>query len=718
MKKLMMLRSVAYILAFTATVSFAQSAETYVPIHMDWNDAPKTVFDLSGYLDAPAGKNGYIRVEGEHFYKPDGTRFRPWGVNLLANFFFMPKDKAEKVAADFARCGFTCVRFHSLDAWQSGYLFSNPKNTLEWDAEKLDQFDYFVAQLKKHGIYFTFTLNAYRVFREEDDVVDYDKMGFGKPTYYFNEKIQERCIEFSRKLLMHKNPYTGTEYRHEPALAWIELLNENSLIEAWLFGRVEGNDNSSARIAWVPLTTHYAKELRAIWNRWLEKNATLAQRREWAKALDAKDGDVPLSTPVSRSQCTDDHYNAEVRFLMELEKNYFMKMKTFLRDEIGTKTMLIGDAHHSSGTSPYPHTLAFNGHGDFINSHGYWVLPQGPPSSIRSAPMVNDPLNSMIPHFARTPMKGKPFTICETNSPFPQRYAGEYTPILVAYSLFHNWDGIIWFAWGQGQLSSFPGRHGMYTLGSDIVRFANLILTGLMFHRQDIEPARQTVVRTVSREDALESLRWGRSESPFFTKGFPKSAAMQHKTQWQLAEEGQVVRQTFPSAAPASLIRSDTEQLAWKDADKGKGVVTIDTPLTQGAIGFLGGNNEQLSDVDIAMENEHATVVLTSLDGKPIQTAERLLLVAHSYYKSTGMELGEDGHIILNMGTYPLLVLPVSGEIRLKTHGATKKVIVTPLTGIGAPTGKSFDAERNHAGWTVALGKENVSTWYQIEVIR
>jgi len=707
------------ILAFFTTLSFAQPPESFVPIQMDWNESSKTVFDLSGYLDAPAGKGGYIRVEGEHFYKPDGKRFRPWGVNLKAEFFFMPKDKAERIAADFARCGFTCVRFHSLDASGRGFLFSNPNNTLEWDAEKLDQFDYFVAQLKKYGIHFTFTLNAYRIFREGDGVVDYDKIGFGKPTYYFDEKIQERCIEFSRRFLMHKNPYTGTEYRHETALAWIELLNENSLIEAWLYGRVEGEDNSTAREAWKPLTTHYAKELRDIWNRWLEKNATAAQRWEWAKTFNAEVGNIPLSTPKNRSQCSDDHYHAEVRFLMELEETYFMKMQSFLRNEIGTKTMIVGNSHHSTGTPPYPHTLAFSRHGDFITAQGYWIIPQwGSPTIIRSTPMVNDPLNSVITHFARNPMKGKPFAISETNSPFPQRYAGEYAPILVSYTLLHDWDGIIFFEWGRGQLTSFTGQHGGHSQGSDPVRFANLILTGHIFHRQDIEPARQTVVRTVTRKDALETIRWDRDERPFFTKDFPKSAAMQHRTRWQLAEEGQTVQQTFPPAAPLGLMCSDTEQLTWKNADKGKGVVTINTPLTQGSIGFLGGNTEQLGDIDIAVENEHATVVLTSLDGKPIQKAERLLLVTHSFYMSTGMDLGADGQTVISFGTYPLRILPVCGEIRLKNIGAAKKVTVTPLTAVGAPTNQSFNAVSNRTGWTVPLKKENVSTWYQIEVSR
>ena len=72
--------------------------------------------------------------------------------------------------------------------------------------------------------------------------------------------------------------------------------------------------------------------------------------------------------------------------------------------------------------------------------------------------MVNDPLDSTVVQFVRTPVEGHPFTISETNHPFPHQYACEGLPILSAYALFQDWDGLLWFDWGPGRIRPGAGR--------------------------------------------------------------------------------------------------------------------------------------------------------------------------------------------------------------------------------------------------------------------
>ena len=713
----MSIRNLCFLVLLPVCVgAFAQVPANFVPVPMNWNETSQSVFDLSGYLDAPAGKGGYIRVEGEHFVKPNGERFRMWGVNLMANFFMLPKEQAVKVADDFARFGFTCVRFHSVDA---SNLFPNRRNTLEWDAEKLDNLDFFVSELKKRGIYFSMTLNAYRIFREDDGIVDYNKFGYGKPAYYTNAAIQQRCFEFAEKFLTHKNPYTGNEYRHEPTLAWIELLNENSLIEAWAGGRLVPKENDTAQTPWKKLTPHYAEELEEMWNQWLLKeNVPVEKRKQWASALGRDTDRVPISTQADwTTKCTDEHYATELRFFMEIESRYYQKMVAFLK-KLGVKSLITGDADHNHGISPYPHLLAFNVGGNFIDSHNYWEHPDfGPPPKLnKHNPMVNMPLDSTVVEIARTPMKGKPFTTTELNAVFPHYYAGEHTPIFASYALFQDWDGIIWFNWGIGQLLPAQNKAEMFGNSNDPIRFSNLILAGLMFHRQDVEKAKETIVRNLTRSAALDSLRWSRNATnrPFFMKDFAKSIPLQHKVLWQLVEENDpVLQQKYPEAAPLGLIQSDTGQLTWKNADQKKGVVMIDTPATQGAVGFLGGVPESLGEITIAVDNEFASVVLTSLDGKPIREANRLLLVAHSYYRSTNFEWAEEGKVVKQMGTLPMNILPVKGTITLKNNA--RNVTITPLSGVGAPLGTSWNAPKNG---DISLNGNQPAAWYLIEVER
>ena len=51
--------------------------------------------------------------------------------------------------------------------------------------------------------------------------------------------------EYARDLLTHVNPYTGKRYADEPAVALIEISNEDGLIREWLWGNLR---RSAARL--------------------------------------------------------------------------------------------------------------------------------------------------------------------------------------------------------------------------------------------------------------------------------------------------------------------------------------------------------------------------------------------------------------------------------------------------------------------------------------
>ncbi len=64
-------------------------------------------------------------------------------------------------------------------------------------------------------------------------------------------------------------------------------------------------------------------------------------------------------------------------------------------------------------------------------------------SAWATCPMVNDPLHSTVVQLSRTAFAGKPYTVSETNHPFPNEYASEGIPILAAYAGFQDWDMIM-----------------------------------------------------------------------------------------------------------------------------------------------------------------------------------------------------------------------------------------------------------------------------------
>ena len=100
----------------------AQENKNQVPFPMNWEEFPGGKINLSYLLEKPAGKDGFIRIENGHFVKPDGERFRIWGVNFTGGAAYPEKSVASKTAEFLAAMGINAVRFHFLDS--------------DWGAEK------------------------------------------------------------------------------------------------------------------------------------------------------------------------------------------------------------------------------------------------------------------------------------------------------------------------------------------------------------------------------------------------------------------------------------------------------------------------------------------------------------------------------------------------------------------------------------------------------
>ncbi|MCR4412675.1 MAG: carbohydrate binding domain-containing protein [Thermoguttaceae bacterium] len=65
--------------------------------------------------------------------------------------------------------------------------------------------------------------------------------------------------KYARDLLTHVNPYTKTAYTQEPAIAFVEISNEDALFAVWGWGQLDN------------LPEPYATTFRKQWNAWLRK---------------------------------------------------------------------------------------------------------------------------------------------------------------------------------------------------------------------------------------------------------------------------------------------------------------------------------------------------------------------------------------------------------------------------------------------------------------
>jgi hypothetical protein len=480
-----------------------------------------------------------------------------------------------------------------------------------------------------------------------------------------------------------------------------------------------GKDDPDADGTWRPIPTSYARELTDQYNAWLEKAVDAGVLERIRKEAGAgPEGRVERLRPDQFAQASAERFHNEARFYLETEQRFFQEMQRLLVDELGVQSIVVGTADHNDGTSGYPHIRA-NMTFPLIDGHGYWQHPDlGKETRIQNTPMVNDPLDSTVVQFARTPVAGRPFWISETNHPFPHENASEGIPILTAYALLHDWDGIWWFTWGHGSRippSEGIRRNGWFDLSPDPVKLAMLGACGLIWHRHDIQPAKQTVVRVYTEEQIRESLRMDRKERPFFTPGFARSTPLAHATRWTL--EPGAVSDPFPPAADLGRIVSDTSELAWIGADAGQGVVTIVTPRAEARIGFVQNPDAPGKHLDARLANAFASVLLTSRDGQPIASAGELLLVTGGRVANTEQAWQSDRKTLAAWGHGPVRIEPIAGTIRLKGLEPARRVMARRLSAVGMPEDAARPAQREGSDWVLPVG-DPASTWYAIGVER
>ena len=226
----------ALLLAVTLAQAAGNAAERF-PFVIPWNDTAQTITNVSALNPAPLDESRRVVIKDGHFLDKTGRRVRFVGTNFAAGGCFPRKEDAPVIAARLRKLGFNCVRLHHMDAtWAEPNMFcfsggSYGKRTDRLDPQSLDRLDYLIYQFKRHGIYVDMNLHVSRGFNQADGFPDTGKIDeMGKVVGYFEPGMIERQKLYAKQLLTHHNPYTKSRYVDEPAVALIEITNEDSLL--------------------------------------------------------------------------------------------------------------------------------------------------------------------------------------------------------------------------------------------------------------------------------------------------------------------------------------------------------------------------------------------------------------------------------------------------------------------------------------------------------
>ena len=404
--------AVSICLAF-APSSSAQEAlapgDDWFEWSMPWDSS---VVDLSHLADAPAGKHGFLKTRGRDFQFEDGTPVRFWGTNVVAIACMPAKEDAPVLARTIRRGGFNLVRFHYYDSRWAGdtgastLIDYSKGDSQHWNEDKLDRMFFFIAELKRQGVYAMIDANSGREYLKGD----------GLPTplpararghAVFVERLIILQQNMIKRLFTRLNPYTGLALKDDPVVVILNINNENDC----LYGGVD-------------------------WS--LEPYGTEMRRRyvEWSKVRGEKTDPAQIKPadfyPRRRSKSV-------TRFLLETQQRYQERMAEFCRETVGINALLCGSNWNMGFFIPMTHESM-----DVSDCHIYETHPNKRRNLIENKRVSAE---GELRFHSRMLYKldNKPFFSSEWDHRLPVEYRAEYPCFLATQAAFGSWGGLVHF---------------------------------------------------------------------------------------------------------------------------------------------------------------------------------------------------------------------------------------------------------------------------------
>jgi hypothetical protein len=656
--------------------------------------------NLRSLNEKTAGDGGWIGVKGSQFvHSKTGEPVRFWAVNGPSS-----KGVADlrTEARMLAKRGVNLVRIHG------GYFDEKG----EVDMARVQHAFDIVEAMKAEGIYSHFSIYFPIWLTPKPGtpwLKGYD--GQKKPfaALFFNKEFQQQYQRWWQALLLTPNPSTGKRLIDDPAVASVEIINEDS----YLFWTFNSDMVPDAEL----------RLLEAQFGDWLKRKygSTDGALRAWGgqkidrdRPAEGRIGFRHLWNIFNEKTARD---KDTVRFLVDSQRAFYTDTHRFLRG-LGFKAAIT--ASNWITASPdvlgplekYTYTVV-----DFIDRHGYfgchskgeaseWSVRDGHTFADRSAQRF-DPEEPGKPrafvHPAMDPSyDGKPSMISETTWNRPNRYRSEAPLFYAVYGALQDSDAIVHFALDTATWSVKPGffmqpwtlmspaMMGQFPAAALIYR-KGLVATGdllvdLNLKIGDLLDLKGT---PLPQDASLDDLR---------LKDVPKGTTLKPgnvidplvhfagRSNVSFTDRGGPPR--LKDLKPyidrkRQVVVSSTGHLR---LDYGKGVLTINAPAAQGVSGALREvRTAELKDLAISSNLELGHIVAVSLDGMPLATSKRILLQAMSEEKPSGFSTepapGGDNKIT-SIGHDPWLAKDLEGVVKFKRPDAGRlKVIALDFNG-------------------------------------
>jgi hypothetical protein len=698
---------IACLIVMTAARSLAANGDSA----QSWAFVPpkdyffyNAMLDLRDLNETAAGQSGFVRISREgDFVRGDGTPIRFWACGT-DEFTADPLDLSRH-ARFLAKLGVNMIRLHA----QIGSDADAPE-LKEVNQKEIDGIRRAVAAFKRVGIYVT--ISPYwandRPARRWG-IKGYEREADLYGLLFFNSILQEGYKAWVRKLYDEVNPYTGIPLARDPAVAIIQIQNEDGMF-FWTMDAIK------------PPQKILLGEKFAAWL--MKKYGSLDHASDaWDDVKEPGDqfqtGDVAI---LSIWELTQPQHGGkarrvadQVQFFADTQRNFYADMVRFYRDELGCRQLIncsnwiTADPVRLNDVERYTNTvadvLAVNKYftGTHVGANVGWQIDSG--DCFTNHPGVLNPWD--LPTNLKQ-VVGHPMIVTETSWVSPMDYQNEGPFLVAAYQSLTGVAGCYWFTataerYEDDLRFGFPDANGQYPLHkwtcSTPALMGNFPAAALMYRRGYLKRGEPVIIENRPLADL-----WKR-RTPLISEGLtfdPNRMSGQPGRQTDSPQDANPlaflvgpVRVNY-GGDPAKnkiadlshnidiqkkIITSNTGQIR---LDYNIGLCTIDAPAAQGATGFLKNAGPiHLGTIDIASTNEQASVLVVSMDGKALNESRSILVqvgtpsrLTHWVQEPTDFTDSDQnkyhGFKIVKLGRPPWLIQDADVTLSIRNRNLTK----------------------------------------------
>jgi hypothetical protein len=645
------------------------------------------LLDLRTLNEKEAGINGHVTAKGDVFLRGDGQPIRFWAVNGGP---CPDHEQQDYLSGRLAKCGVNLARLHG------GVFDRSASDPLTIDAEHLDHIHYAVSSLKKQGIYVHLStyFPLWIQLKASDGIPG---AALGKNPFcllFFEPRFQELYKGWAKQVLLAKNPYTGRTLADDPAVAFWEIQNEDSML-FWTFGEASLGAGPFARLeqlfgAWA--AKRYGAPGKAL-EAWGEKHAhddAAAGRLGLYGAWDMTGDGYRKSSAGKQRRITD-----QVHFIAELQRDFYASMKAYITQELGFKGLVTAsnwttaDNTQLGGIERWCYTAA-----DVVDKHNYFggehkdggdgsagfSVRVGHTYTDRTA--LTDPASAPFQYLQ---IAGRPHIHTEIAWNKPNRFVAEGTLLTASYAALQGVGGYFWFATGSGNWANDGGGNWTLMMPGELGQFP---AAALQYRRGDLKPGPVVLRQLVTPEEMFAFKGSGFIEganADFRTVDAPKASdagqasafdpftyfvGRAERVYTDISGAPKDAKPVATDLAPfidrtTKRIASATGELVW---DYGIGLLTVNSPRSAAVTGFLAkAGTIRLGAVTITSDNEYATIQVISLDGEPLAKSRRMLIQSFTEEKMYGFR-ASNGRIE-DVGRAPINVRDVAGRVAFADGG-------------------------------------------------